>query len=316
MDVSIIILNYKTPKMCCDCINSLINHSVGFSYEILVIDNDSRDNSREIIENQKFSHEVKYIQNNENLGTAKAFNEGAKLAKGNYLFYLNTDTLFVNNAINIMLKYAQSHTNVAIVGGNLYNSEMKPTHSYNKIYGIEYYKIYSSLIRTLIKKVFKSKRCDEFNYKNTPLKVFYVCAAATLIKKQIFTEIGGFNEKIFIYGDEALFALECSKLGFSSVNVPNAKIIHFEGNSFAKGRNDFSAGRLRRMLSGISIFFEEGYGKKGQEKYLRLFLKGSRKRKLFYLLFSQGKYKFYKCQVEEIKKFIKENNYGKNNGKN
>lgn len=313
MDVSIIILNYKTPKMCCDCIRSVIEKSLGFSYEILVIDNNSGDNSKDLIENGQFNHKVKFIENNENLGTAKAFNEGAKIAKGDFIFYLNTDTLFVNNAINIMLKYAQDHKEVAIVGGNLYNSKMQPTHSYNKIYGIEYYKTYGSLTRTIIKKSLRKINCDEFNYKSKPLKVFYICAAATLIRRQIFIEIGGFNEKIFIYGDEALFALECSRLGYSSANIPDAKIIHFEGDSFEKEKNNFSPERLKRMLSGISIFFEEGYSEKEKEKYLKLFLKGSKKRMLFYLFFSKSKYNFYKCQVKEIKNFIMKD-YCKKNG--
>lgn len=306
IEVSIIILNYKTPKMCCDCIQSLREKSSGFSYEIIVIDNDSQDNSLEQI-HEVIGDTIVYYQNNENAGTAKAFNLGARLAKGDYLFYLNTDTLFVNNAIKAQLDFIRSRDDVAIVGGNLYNSRKEPTHSHQRIYfGMENFKKQASLFGVLKYKLTKNKKNMEFNYTNEPIAVDYVCAAATLMRKDIYLKLGGFNEEIFIYGDEALYAYQCKQNGYLSYNVPESKIIHFEGDSFKKDENNFSEGRVRRYYNGMSVHIREIYGKENLIPYFKYRKKAFKnKRILSLLLFKKAKARNYKLEMDIIDEYIK-----------
>ena len=287
LDVSVIIINYKTPKMCCDCIHSLQEHSSGFSYEIIVIDNSSGDDSEKIIKDE-FKDMVMYVQNDENLGTAKAFNEGAKLAKGHYLFYLNTDTLFINNAIYEMLSFMKQHKNVAVTGGNLYNTRKEPTHSYQrKYFGMKYFRKDASLIHMTFAKLFRKWNNYQFNYSNAPIPVDYVCAAATLMDKSVYLKLGGFDEEIFIYGDEALYAYRCKQIGLLSYNVPAAKIIHFEGDSFKKNAHDFSEGRVRRYYDGMTIHVRRIYGEDNILKYYKYRSKKFRKKKVIYSLFGK-----------------------------
>ena len=91
MDVSIILVNYKTSSLVIGAIESIIKNSCGFSYEIIVVDNASNDNSRSIIEN-KFS-DIVFLASSENLGTSKAYNLAITKSKGDFIFLLNPDTV-------------------------------------------------------------------------------------------------------------------------------------------------------------------------------------------------------------------------------
>ena len=102
MDVSIIIVTYNTCQMTGECIDSIIEHTRDVDYEIIVVDNASRDASK-----QTFSHDSRltYIYNEENIGFGRANNIGAREAKGDYLFLLNSDTLLTNNAVKHFKDY-------------------------------------------------------------------------------------------------------------------------------------------------------------------------------------------------------------------
>ncbi|MCD7864667.1 MAG: glycosyltransferase family 2 protein [Clostridiales bacterium] len=129
MDVSIIIVNYNTPEMVIDCINSIQTQTKEISYEIIVVDNGSRDDSL-VIFKDKLSDIATVINVGENLGFGKANNLGAKYARGDYLFLLNSDTLLVNDAISLLLQFLTDHSEVGVVGGNLYTTDMTASPSF------------------------------------------------------------------------------------------------------------------------------------------------------------------------------------------
>ncbi len=309
IDVSVIIINYKTPHMCIDCIKSLREKSNGFTYEIIVIDNNSKDDSFDILTGEETLNDVRFIWNSENLGTAKAFNQGCKNAQGKYLFYLNTDTLFINNAIKEMMDFMETNAKVGITGGNLFNSRMEPTHSYSTYFGPKYINKYASTAYLLYSQIFMKKLSLYFNYGNKPKSVYYVCAAATLIRKDVYEEIGGFDEDIFIYGDEALFAFKCKEKGYMSYNIPSAKIIHFEGDSFKKDDDGFSEPRYRRFIKGTSIFYNKAYGEKWVKKYLKKLYRGQKIRQILFKLFhNKLKFSYFSKANKVLKEIIRGEN--------
>ena len=101
MDVSIIIVNYKTLSLIVNCIRSIIEKTDGISYEIIVVDNNSNDDFSKCLKD-KFGNLVKCVPLQENIGFGRANNEGLKIATGRNIFYLNPDTLLINNAIKIL----------------------------------------------------------------------------------------------------------------------------------------------------------------------------------------------------------------------
>jgi GT2 family glycosyltransferase len=303
-DVSIIIVNYKTPKLCCDCIDSIIAKSQGFSYELIVIDNASHDDSQAII-CRKFGNKIQFVANSENGGTARSFNQGARLSQGKYLFFINTDTLLINNAILILKLFLDAHTNVGIVGGNLYNSNYQPTHSFCRKLSIKEYKKETSILYLAFLKLFRVPLSMQFNYSKKPMEVEYICGADFFVRKDLYLSIGGYDEDIFIYGDDFLFSYQCKKEGYLSYSVPDAKIIHFEGNSFKKDLKSFSEKRFLTILKGTGTAMEKAYGP--GSKYLFYKYSYIKRRKLLVLaslFFRKTKASFLYQEKEILKKVL------------
>ena len=111
-DVSIIIVNYKTSKLVADCIKSVINFTEGISYEVIVVDNNSeQDFKNEIIREvpDASKDNFHFIPLSENIGFGRANNEGLKIAGGRNIFFLNPDTILLNNAIKILSEMPEGH---------------------------------------------------------------------------------------------------------------------------------------------------------------------------------------------------------------
>ena len=122
MDVSVIIVNYNTLKMTKDCIDSVIEKTKDVEYEIILVDNASTDGSKEFFKNYR---DITYIYNEKNLGFGTANNVGIKIARGNFIFCLNSDTLLLNNAIKQFVEFESMNHNNVVLGGWLLNSNME-----------------------------------------------------------------------------------------------------------------------------------------------------------------------------------------------
>ncbi|MEY4860818.1 MAG: hypothetical protein RL059_517 [Bacteroidota bacterium] len=108
LDLSIIIVNYKTPSITVDCIESIYKQNSTLNFEIIVVDNDSQDNSETFV-TEKFS-EVIWINNHSNEGFGRANNIGIKKSKGEFILLLNSDTIIIDNAIQTALSRLKSDT--------------------------------------------------------------------------------------------------------------------------------------------------------------------------------------------------------------
>lgn len=122
MDVSVIIVSYNTCDLLKKCICSILEKTKGVSFEIIVVDNHSSDESVKVI-TESFP-EVKIISLEENLGFGRANNWGSYKSIGKYLFFLNPDTILLNDAISILVEFLSKNPEIAIVGGNLYKEDM------------------------------------------------------------------------------------------------------------------------------------------------------------------------------------------------
>lgn len=130
MDVSIIIVNYNTKQLLINCIDSIYNFTKEVDYEIIVSDNGSTDGSVEILKSSY--HDIILIENNKNLGFGAANNKGLAVAKGKYIFYLNSDTVLLNNAIKYFFDYFENFgikENIGALGCNLLDENLNLTHS-------------------------------------------------------------------------------------------------------------------------------------------------------------------------------------------
>lgn len=227
MDVSIIIVNFKTPKLLKNCITSILDKTAGINFEIIVVDNDSNDGSESLIDDHFPS--VTYMQSGSNLGFGKANNLGLKIARGRNIFFLNSDTVVLNNAIKILSDYLDENSNVAVCGGNLFDESLKHIHSFSP----RFPGIYTELDEMLKGKLSKLKQNSalQYNTANYPIQVAYICGAAMMVKASVLEEVGTFDPDFFLYFEETELSFRIRKQGNDLFNVPQAKIMHLEGAS-------------------------------------------------------------------------------------
>ncbi len=258
-DVSIIIVNYNTKDFIINCLNSIFEQTGGVQCETIVVDNCSVDGSQQVI--AEFFPQVILIQNKINLGFGKANNLGAKLATGKYLFFLNSDTILLNNAISFLFNFNElnkTNLKIGVSGGILFDSDKSEIRSFGPLPT----KIH--ILRSIMGLLpgfprMKSKEAIYFN-KNGFLEVGYVTGADMFIQKSIFETIGGFDPEFFMYYEETDLQHRLKDSGYHNFVISGPGIIHYEGSSFDKSK----ANNTKRIIITNSIFH---YFKK-HSKYL------------------------------------------------
>lgn len=236
MKLSIIFVNWKTPDLTKDAIASVYKETKGFDFEVIVVDNNSQDGSVEMIK-KEFPQAV-LIENSDNKGFGKANNQGLKIAKGDYLMFLNTDVVVLDSALNKLVNYLDQHPDVMMVGPRLLNRDLtfqhacrralpSPINSFFHLFGLT--------------KLFKNSRWVN-QYKQQDLSpditgpAQALSGAAMMFRRQVYEKIGGFDEIFFMYGEDLDFCKRVLDKGWKTVYVSEAKIIHFGGQSSGKRR--------------------------------------------------------------------------------
>lgn len=246
MDVSIIIVNYKTLELLIDAVNSVHQKSEGFSYEIIVVDNNSMDNSEQIL-SERYGDKVRYVALPANIGFGRANNEGIKIAQGRNVLFLNPDIVLINNAIKILMNYLDNNIGVGVVGGNLYNPKLLPAYSYCRPLPCIFTEEISLFTKGLTKKLF---RYPTFNYSNSPMEVGSVSGADLMISRALLDEIGYFDSQFFMYYEETELNWRVKRAGYRCVNVPDAKFIHIDGGSL-----EFKEHKFRFSLESRAKYY-------------------------------------------------------------
>ncbi len=247
MDVSIIIVNYNTEGLVIDCIRSICEKTDGIDYEIIVIDNNSP-NGISILE-KTYGNVANIVKLQENIGFGRANNEGIKIANGRNIFLLNPDTVLINNAVKILSDFLDKNAKVGVCGGNLYDEENKPTHSYMPILPGIRWEI-NQLLRWKLWKNWIYDRNFMYNHSGKPIKVGYITGADMMIRKDVINESGWFDKDFFMYYEETELTWRIKKLGFDVYNLPQAKIQHLEGKSFSSNLK-----RLERIMAGRNLYY-------------------------------------------------------------
>ena len=249
VDVSIIIVNYNTFRLTSNCISSIWEKTSGLSFEIIVVDNASTDDSRISFEKDD---RIIYIYSEENLGFGRANNLGAKIARGRNLFLLNPDTLLINNAVKILSDYLDANIDVGVCGGNLYDEKMNPVHSYCMFLPSIFWEM-NKLCGGYIEKLRWGKNA-QFNYSYQPCKVGYICGANMMIKHSLFEKMNGFSHKFFLYYEDTELSYRIKKIGYHIVSIPYAKIQHLEGKSM--GGKKFNPTRMLYIEQSLSQYYK------------------------------------------------------------
>lgn len=271
MDVSIIIVNYNSIDLTIDCVNSIFQQTADVKFEIIIVDNASKNKEAERLQ-AEFENSVKMIEAKINLGFGKANNLGTKYAAGDYVFFLNPDTVLMNNAVKILWEEMKNNPDMGCTGGNLYTPERMPCPSFclrfddlgtEKRYASWRYLMLSKAEQKLYRKhpALQIRRKD-FNDTNQKIEVAYIFGADMLVKKKLFEQLGGFDEDFFMYAEEEELSWRIKKRGEKIYNIPQAKIIHLEGATLEK-QHDFNEKQFTLRINGTMTYFWKRYGREG-----------------------------------------------------
>lgn len=225
MDLSISIVSYNNCGLLKRCVASILKNTKGLKFEIIVIDNASTDGTLEML--SKNFPSVKVIENKKNLFFAEANNQALKLAKGKYFLLLNSDTYFADNSIKTMVNYLIKNKTVGAVEGlEIYeNGEILKTGSMQSSALIDFYEL--SLIG---KRLSKREIVDDFRLSNLDRrKEFDVgvgCDAFLMIRKDLMTKIGGYDENFKLFYTENDLCLKIKNAGYKVMHLGSAKVIH------------------------------------------------------------------------------------------
>lgn len=228
--LSIIIVNYKTPKLLSDCLTTIVNATRDISYEIIVADNYSNDNSEDIILSQ-FPF-VKWIQMSYNAGFARANNEAIRQSKGDVVLLLNSDTLNTNNAVELCYKEFASSNYVAC-GVQLLNKDGSPQISGNYVMrgGLNYLlplPYLGNIVRWLGYRL-NVKKTNVPDAKNEE-EVDWINGAFLMVKKRATEQAGLMDEDFFLYAEEAEWCGRLKKFGKLCI-YGQFNVIHLQGET-------------------------------------------------------------------------------------
>ena len=231
MDLSIIIINYKSPHHVINCISSIYNETQKYSFEVIVVDNDSGDESEQRILNN--FPEIKWIQSGYNAGFARANNIGIKHATGNYILILNADTFITDNALDKTVDLFKSKIDAVACGVQLLNSD--GTHQISGAYfkkgGLNVLLPLPYLGRFIRYLGYKLKtKIPSVTEVNEEQKVDWIVGAFIMIKRNVIDKAGIFDEDFFMYSEEIEWCSRLKKQGeLYLFAVP--KVIHIGGGT-------------------------------------------------------------------------------------
>jgi len=230
LDVSIIIVNYNSLNLLENCLDSVIKYSQDIEYEIIVVDNHSTEGDIKSTVN-KFK-DITLIINRENVGFAKANNQGVKIANGKYVLFLNNDTVFKENSLKAVFDFAESINKDTIIGCKLLNSDLTVQISFAEFPSLK--NAFTSY--TFLYKIFpRSKHFNKYYLSLTeikkPLEVDYVTGAFLFCKTSSFERIAGFDERFFFFSEEIDLCYRFKNFGGKVYYIPHTSIIHLGGGT-------------------------------------------------------------------------------------
>jgi GT2 family glycosyltransferase len=265
MQLSIIIVNYNVKHFLEQCLFSVLKaaQSLPGGVEITVIDNNSTDNSIAYLQ-PKFPT-VRFVANHENLGFAKACNQGLQLSAGKYILFLNPDTILPEDCFQKCIAFFESYPDAGALGIKMLDGSGKflkeskrsfpsPLTSLFKLFGLS--------------KLFPhSKTFSKYHLGNLePDKdheVDVLAGAFMMIKKEVLDATGGFDEIFFMYGEDVDLSYRVQKTvnpvtgkNYKNFYFSGSNIVHFKGESTKRGSMNY----VRMFYNAMSIFVRKHYG--------------------------------------------------------
>lgn len=258
MKLSIVIVNYNVSHFLRQCLHSVFIAIENIDAEVFVVDNLSSDDSVSMVKSE--FPEVILIPNQENVGFSKGNNVAIRQAKGEYVLLLNPDTLVEKTTFTDSIRYLDQHQDVGSLGLKMINGKGEflpeskralpvPTVAFYKIFGLS--KLFPNSHR------FGSYHLTYLDNDQIH-EVDVLCGAYMMLRKSVLDQIGYLDEDFFMYGEDVDLSYRIIKAGYKNIYFPEARIIHYKGESTKKGSINYVLVFYRAM----QIFVKKHFAKK------------------------------------------------------
>jgi len=265
MKLSVIIVNYNVKYFLEVCLHSVLRAAAGFEAEVIVVDNNSKDGSNNMIR-EKFPSVI-LIENTDNKGFSKANNQGVTIAKGEYILFLNPDTVMPEDFFQKTVAYMDAHPDAGALGPRLIDGKGKFAPDSKKSFPTLSVAIFKT---TGINKLFsKSPYINKYyavhiaEHELAPVDVLSGCCM--LVRHSLLPKIGGaFDEDYFMYCEDVDLSYRIQKSGSKNIYFPDATLIHYKGESTRKATLSY----VRIFNEALSLFVKKNYSKRDAKLFI------------------------------------------------
>ena len=256
--VSIIILNYNTFKLTCNCIRSVYKHTIATNFEIIVVDNASAECDADLF--KKEFPGITLIKSPRNVGFAKGNNLGINQAKGEYILLLNSDTELLNDAISIARETLQQDKKIGVVSVKLQHPDGKIQHQCQHFPSVYRTLLEMTRLHKLLPSALRGRLLLGSYFKHDAyIEPDIVWGTFFMLKKEITERLPGkkLDESYFMYYEDIQWCLDIKRAGYRVAYQPKGAVMHLIGQSNAskkemikKNKADF----LKRNYNGLKVF--------------------------------------------------------------
>ncbi len=246
-DLSIIIVNWNTKDILLKCLNSIDNQDKYISEDVIVVDNGSTDGSVEAV--HKLFANVIVIENNANLGFARANNIGINKSSGRYVCLINSDVEILDDCLIRLIKFMDANPKIGIAGPKILYPDLSLQNSCRK-----FPSLWNKLSPALgLDKIFRnsshfSGEHMQFFAHNNRLNVDYLAGCFLMVRREAIDEVGLLDERFFIYAEEVDWCKRFRHHGWEISFYPGATAIHHQCASSSKDPKRFAIAQQKATL--------------------------------------------------------------------
>ena len=230
LQLSVVIVSFNTAQMTLRCLDSVRADLAGIDAEVIVVDNGSTDNSVEAI--RANAPWVKLIVSERNVGFGAGNNLALAQARGEYLLLLNTDAFPTAGAVSALMQYLKEHPKTAVVGPKLLNADGSTQQSCFRFPTPLRSWMENLWISTAMK---RHPSIDDYRFwaHDSERSVDFVIGACILVRRSVYEQVGGFDERFFMYAEESDWMYRMRRAGWQIDFTPTAVVTHLGGASGA-----------------------------------------------------------------------------------
>ncbi len=224
LKLSIVIINWNGKEFLQKCIDSVYTTLHLSDFELFVVDNASTDGSQDMVKSSYPG--ISLIENQENLGFAKANNKGIRRAKGEYVVLLNCDLVLTDHALDDLVSFLDSNPYAGAVAPQYLNEDGSKQNSFDN-----YPRLTTELLnKSLLRMMFPNKYPSKIKEYENPIQVECLIGACIMFRHKALDQVGLLDEGYFFYMDDPDICLRLKKKGWEVFHVPTVRIYHIQGH--------------------------------------------------------------------------------------